>query len=1253
MADETTSTDGLGANPVAIVGLGALYPRSPDVREYWRNIVDGVDCIEDVPETHWRIEDYYDPDPSTPDKTYVRRGGFLPTVDFNPLEYGLPPNTIEVTDVLQLLSLMVAKQTLHDAGVLDKAGGWPARTGVVLGVTGANSLTQPLATRLQTPVLKDVVRSYGLSDVDAEEIADRFRAAFAPWEENSFPGMLGNVVAGRIANRFDLGGMNCTVDAACASSLAAVRMAVSELVSGRADLMLTGGCDAENTILMYLCFSKTPAFSRTEVIRPFDANSDGTLIGEGLGMLALKRLADAERDGDRIYAVLRGIGSSSDGRFKSIYAPRKEGQVTALRRAYADAGFGPEQVGLVECHGTGTAVGDLTELTALGELYADADRGQVCVGSVKSQIGHTKAAAGAAGLIKMALALHDRVLPPTINVREPARAFDESPFHLSGKARPWIADPDRPVRRAAVSSFGFGGTNFHCVLEEYPAAADRPVFAPAAEVRMWSGENVAALITAMERDPDGVEPTGDTPSGHARVAVVGGTAEELAEARELALDRLRKDPDASAFSLRGKDIWYRSEAVPEAKVAALFAGQGSQYVGMGARAAICVPHVRAAFDQAATAFGGVEALGRVIFPSDAFDDATRQAQEEALRRTDHAQPAIGALAAGQYRYLAELGLRPEAGLGHSFGELTALWAAGSLSDQELVALARVRGQAMAATPTDGDPGAMAAVRGTCEDVQQLLADRDGLWICNVNAPGQTVVGGGTAAVEQLVADCAARGIHARRLPVAAAFHTPHVAHAVPAFRTAVDGVSLGAPQFSVLANTPGAEYGDDPVANREVLTNQLVNPVHFGPRVEQLYRDGCRIFVEFGPKAVLSGLVRDVLRGHDDVAVVATDAGPDRDGDRSLKQAVAQLVVLGVPLAGCHRFRAVDAPMPTRKGMTIPLNGVNHVSEQRREAYRQALAQGAPATGNGSGNGSMNGTAPHSGNGAAQYPANGVAPHTGNGVAAYTGNGVEPHSGNGHHTPAAAADRPDTFPGGMLAVEHLAMHRDYLAGQTGIAERLSRLLENESTRSAMRDEVITGISALAQHNVAIAHSHAQASEVVRGFAQLAGGIAPPANGFHVPATRMPELAPPPREPAALTAAQPAIAVPPPAPVEDFAPAPTPPAPVQSAPVQPVPVDSGPAMAAPAQPESAAGQDVSTALLRVVSEKTGYPVDMLETSMDMEADLGIDSIKRIEIMGGVQQLFPDAPAPEPERLAELRTLDDVIGFIGGEVAAPKS
>ncbi|MEU7137112.1 SDR family NAD(P)-dependent oxidoreductase [Streptomyces sp. NPDC046261] len=1162
----TTASD--DSTAIAITGLGGLYPGAATVERFWDNIVHGVDSLREVPDTHWPVADHYDPDPAAPDKTYCKRGGFLPEVPFDPMEFGLPPRTLEYTDVLQLLSLLVARDTLADAGCTDAPWHDRSRTGVVLGVTGSNSIIQPLSTRLQTPVLKKAVRSCGLTERDAEEIADKFAKAFVPWEENAFPGLLGNVVAGRIANRFDLGGINCTVDAACASSLAAVRMAVDELLSGRADLMLTGGCDADNSILMYLCFSKTPALSRSGGIRPFDEDGDGTLIGEGIGMLALRRLADAERDGNRIYAVLRGLGASSDGRHKSIYAPRREGQMTALERAYAAAGFGPEQVGLLEAHGTGTPVGDLTELTALRGVYerAAAGRHSVAIGSVKSQIGHTKGAAGAAGLIKLALSLHHKVLPPTINVSRPRAAlgFDDGPFYVNTECRPWIAEPRRPLRRAAVSSFGFGGTNFHCVLEEHTRTAGEPAAGhDTAQVYLWQASGPEELLAAVAGQPCGT-PDDHVAPDRARLAIVARGEEELARLRADALDRLRSDTSAPSFELAGR-VFYRRSGGPAGKVAALFAGQGSQYAGMGARTALAVPQVRAAFDEAAAVVAGDEPLGAVVFPPPAFDAAARAAQEDALRRTEYAQPAIGALAAGQYRYLAGLGFGADAALGHSFGELTALWAAGSLGDRDFRRLAAARGRAMARRPADlPDPGTMAVVHAGAERVAELLAGRPDVVVCGRNAPAQTAVGGATEAVTEFLAHCAAEGVRAGRLPVAAAFHTRHVAHAAGEFAEALERTDFHPPAFPVLATTEGARYGTDAAANRRVLAEQLTRPVHFAPRLEELYADGFRVFVEFGPKAVLAGLTRQTLAGRDSVTVLHADPGPGGDGDAALKELVARLAVLGLPLKGFTPPTTSTDADAARKG-TIPLSGTNHVPAERRRAYQDALDNG------------------------------------------YT---IRAEPG-----PAAANGPEDTG--------HLALHRTFLDGQFRIAERIGDVLQEEM-RGEVRESVLGALATLAEHSVAVCRSH---EEALRGLPHREPGppvaeAAPRSVAEPVPVVRSrPHLA-------AVTGPPPALPAPP-------------------APVAPPPPPA-------AEPEAGGpGTDeVRGQLLDIVSAKTGYPAEMLEGGMEIEADLGIDSIKRVEIMGTLRERFPATAVVGAETLAELRSLDDIVDFVtGAQEAGP--
>src|SRR6185369_9941144 len=386
-------------------------PQAEDPNTYWANIREGIDAITDIPPTHWQVAEYFDQDPKSPDRTYGRRGGFLSPYPFNPMEFNIPPNTLEAIDSSQLLGLVATGQALKDAGYGADREYDRNRVSVILGVTGTLELVIPLGARLGHPIWRSALKEAGVDDTVAEDVVQRISDSYVPWQENSFPGLLGNVVAGRISKQYDLGGTNCVVDAACASSLSALHLASMELASGKSDIVVTGGIDTFNDIFMYMCFSKTPALSPTGNAKPFDSSADGTILGEGLGIVVLKRLSDAERDGDKIYAVIRGVGSSSDGKGDAIYAPSASGQKNALRNAYENAGVTPESIGLIEAHGTGTKVGDAVEVSALREVYGEALNPWCCLGSVKSQIGHAKAAAGAAGLIKAALALHHKVIP--------------------------------------------------------------------------------------------------------------------------------------------------------------------------------------------------------------------------------------------------------------------------------------------------------------------------------------------------------------------------------------------------------------------------------------------------------------------------------------------------------------------------------------------------------------------------------------------------------------------------------------------------------------------------------------------------------------------------------------------------------------------------------------------------------------------------------------------------------------------------
>ncbi|RIK49504.1 MAG: hypothetical protein DCC57_12720 [Chloroflexi bacterium] len=445
---------------IAILGMACLLPGAPNLARYWENILAKVDAIAEIPPDRfdWRL--YFDADRNAPDKIYSRWGGFIDEIPFNPMAYGMPPNSLPAIEPMQLLMLEVVRAALADAGYLDRPFPRDTTSAIMAVGGGLGDRGFQYAFRAYLPHFLDA----------APELADALQAQLPTWTEDSFPGMLLNVLAGRVANRFDLGGPNFVVDAACGSSLAALDIAVKDLEQRTTDMALVGAADTVQSPFGFMSFSKTQALSPAGRCRPFDVAADGIAISEGLAVIVLKRLDDAARDGDTIYAVIQGVGSSSDGRDRSLTAPRPAGQLRALRRAYAKAGIDPGSVGLFEAHGTGTRLGDVVEIEALETLLAPAQLppASVAVGSVKSMIGHTKSTAGLAGLIKVALALYHKTLPPTlVDTPNPQVSGQDGPIYVNNAPRPWLTSARQPVRRAGVSAFGFGGTNFHAVLEEY------------------------------------------------------------------------------------------------------------------------------------------------------------------------------------------------------------------------------------------------------------------------------------------------------------------------------------------------------------------------------------------------------------------------------------------------------------------------------------------------------------------------------------------------------------------------------------------------------------------------------------------------------------------------------------------------------------------------------------------------------------------------------------------------------------------
>jgi acyl transferase domain-containing protein/acyl carrier protein len=1212
--------------PVAIVGIGCTFPGAKDLGQFWANVRDGVDAIRDVPATHWNVEDYYDPDPAAPDRTYGRRGGFLAPVDFEPMAAGIAPHDLEATDTTQLLALHVATRALEDAGYGSAGRPVPAeRASVVLGVTGTLPLVIPLGARLGRPIWRRALAQAGVDPATADDVVERIADAYVPWQESSFPGLLGNVVAGRIANRLDLHGTNCVVDAACASSLSAIHLAVLELESGRSDLVLTGGVDTFNDPFMFMCFSKTPALSPTGDARPFAAGADGTILGEGVGMLVLKRLADAERDGDRIHAVIRGMGSSSDGKGRAVYAPDAAGQARALRTAYRIAGVRPDTIELVEAHGTGTRVGDATELAGLTEVYREArSTGTWCaVGSVKSMIGHTKAAAGAAGLIKAVMALRHGVLPPTIKVERPSDALDpDGPLYLNTRARPWLARPEHP-RRAGVSAFGFGGSNFHCVLEEWRDDAGVPDWDGKVQLLAFSGADRSAVlesIDAFPRDAGWDDLCERAAALRERFAagdpvratlVVEHGGRPLGELLEVATGLLR-GTQARGASPAGV---FFGEGPTAGSLGMIFPGQGAQYPGMLRELACRFPAARDALGRADAETPGL--FDRIVPPA-AFDDAGRAAHAERLRATEAAQPALGAVGVAALAVLAHFAIAPAAAAGHSYGELLALFAAGRISEAELHRLSRLRGLLMARG--EGDRGSMLAVQAPLERIEAMLREHDlDLVVANRNAPRQAVLSGVTREIERAERTLAAADVRVKRLDVAAAFHSSLVAQAGAPFAERLAEVELRPTDVIVFANAAGAPYPARAADARELLAAQLTSPVDFVGCVHGMAEAGVRTFLEVGPGRRLCGLVDEILAGREDVATVAIDAsGGMRAGLVDLARVLAQLAARGhqVALARWEEGGPARRPAARPTGLTVPIGGANYVRPRPERPARAPLARIEPA------------------------PVAAPSP-----------------------PPERVADALRASEDGLAALVRLQeqtaeLHRAFLATQEAAVRSFEALVRGRhaafgdpsdpiplpqvpitSPAKAPPPRAAVPVPAAAPPGPDPDRIARVLTEIVAAKTGYPAEMLQPSMGLDadlgIDSIKRVEI---------LAALQERLPETPTLRPEQLGELST------LAHIVEFLAASGPPP--PPAPATAPGHEHVAAVLReVVAAKTGYPVEMLELSLGLDADLGVDSIKRVEILAALQERLADAPALTTDRLGELRTLGDIVDALVGGSPAP--
>ncbi|WP_439621019.1 beta-ketoacyl synthase N-terminal-like domain-containing protein [Hyphomonas sp.] len=1192
------------AEPVAVIGIGSIFPGRGGNTGYWRDIFQGRDTLSETPATHWLLDDYYDANPLTADRTYGRRGGFISPVAFDPMAFGIPPNALQQTDSAQLLALIAAKHALDDIESTTGCEIDRTRTSVMLGVASATELTAHMAGRLQRPVWVNALRQSGLGEADVQAITKRMEAHYIEWKESTFPGLLGNVVAGRIANRLDLGGSNYVTDAACASSLSALQIALHELRSGDSDTVLAGGVDALNDILMYMCFSKTPALSPTGDCRPFSMDADGTMLGEGVGILALRRLSDAERDGNVIHAVIRGLGGGSDGKGTAIYTPLPSGQARAIERAYVQAGYGPESVDLVEAHGTGTKAGDKAELAGLHLVFDGKGRGEpwCAVGSVKSQIGHTKAAAGAASLIKSVHALSRKILPPTIKIGEPADVLkDSKSFYLNSEARPWVSPETRP-RRASVSSFGFGGSNFHVALEEYtgPNAIHPPRVFPS-ELFLFSASSTDALVEEIESlihtetGEDGLAALATSthasfqPDDRVRVAIVADDQKDLAAKASRLIGQIESGTLGTAPL--GAGI-HASTTPPETgKIAFLFSGQGSQYVGMGADLAMAFPAARAVWDIAAGhKVTGPKKLHRLAFPPAAFDQVEFGEQTQRLTEMQNAQPAIAAVALAQLALLERLGIDPDMAGGHSFGEIMALHLARSFDIDGALTVAAARGRLMA-DAAKSTPGAMMAVQTDAETIGPIVAKVPHIVLANDNGPSQVVLSGPVDAIKAAETLCIEKGLKARRLQVATAFHSSIVHAAVDPFAAELASLRPRKPKLPVYANATASPYAVKVADLPAVIAGQIATPVRFREQVEAMYAAGARLFVEVGPGSIVTGLVKDVL-GDRPCRALSLD-NKRANGLTQFLSAVGELSIAGQSLDLAALFADTPPPVPAAPPSrhAVYISGANY--DKPYPPRNGAAGRAAPNT----------------------VPTMTVQPP----MAAP----VTPPPATTPTAPPPPVSTPSTTP---------------ISNRTTAMPDTPQTYPAPVPASSSAERIWSEVSQL--HSEYLATTAASHTAFLNAAASLLGGQPLAPSPAPVPVQRIaaptptPQPQPVPQAAAPTPAPQPytnGAATPPPQP----APAPAPAAAPASAPV----------------PAAASGQNPVELVQAIVSEKTGYPVDMLDPDMDLEGELGVDSIKQVEILSTLRERLPHLPEIDPEHLVELRTINAIAAMINGSAPPP--
>jgi acyl transferase domain-containing protein/acyl carrier protein len=817
---------------IAIIGVGVRFPGANNPESFWHLLCEGVDAITEVPLERWNVDEFYDPKPATPGKMITRCGGFLDDVgSFDAGFFGISPREAECIDPQQRLVLEVAWEALENAGIApDKLNG--SQTGVFMGIGNYDY------GRLQ---------SWHFSRLNAYDGT----------------GTTLGVASNRLSYVLNLHGPSLVVETSCSSSLVAVHYACQSLRTKESDLCLVGGVSLMLSPESHIIFSQAKMMAPDGRCKSFDASADGYVRGEGCGVVVIKRLSDALRDGDNILATIRGSAVNQDGRSNGLTAPNGPAQQAVIRKALENAEVTADQISYVEAHGTGTALGDPIEVNSLKTvLMKGRQPNQTCyLGSVKTNIGHLEPASGIAGLIKVVLSLYHKQIPPHLHFQQlnPYIKINNTPLTIPTKLQEW--DFHEGSRLAGVSAFGFGGTNAHVILEEAPESVgvgkniERPQHLLALSAR--SGKALQKLVqryeadlqSHRERSLEDVCYTANTGRSHFqhRLAIIASNKQELAD--KLSKISAEQEVNQVFFSQYSGD-----RILP--KIAFLFTGQGSQYVNMGRQLYETQTVFRQILDKCDHILQSYteKSLLDVLYPED-----NQQLNSFLIDQTAYTQIAIFAIEYALAQLWQSWGIKPDVVMGHSVGEYVAATIAGVFSLEDGLKLIAHRGRLMQSLPHGGE---MLAVMATEEKINQLIAPyTEKVAIAAINGPFSIVISGAGEVISTLNDSLNAQGIKTHQLQVSHAFHSPLVEPMLAEFEAIAKTITYNQPEIPMISNVSGTE-ADENIATASYWVNHVRQPVHFAQSMEVLHQEGYENFLEIGPKPILLGMGRECLMGN-------------------------------------------------------------------------------------------------------------------------------------------------------------------------------------------------------------------------------------------------------------------------------------------------------------------------------------------------------------------------------------------------------